>query len=51
MGPTVAAIASPRPLMDTPPDAESLLPMGLEGWVVLGLALLVTFVWLIYVYR
>ena len=32
-------------------EAETTLPMDIAGWGTLALALLVTLVWLIYVYR
>lgn len=32
-------------------DVEPALPMEIAGWGVLGLSLLVTALWLVYVYR
>ena len=32
-------------------EAETTLPMDLAGWGTLALALLVTLLWLVYVYR
>ena len=32
-------------------DADPTLPMGLAGWGTLALSLLVTFLWLAYLYR
>ncbi|WP_268257975.1 hypothetical protein [Halopiger goleimassiliensis] len=32
-------------------EAEPVLPIGVVGWGTLALALLVTLVWLVYVYR
>ena len=34
-----------------PLGSDSLLPIAIEGWVVLALSLLITLIWLLYLYR